>query len=72
MSTITLIFVGIWNGLLFAGLAFVLIKRRRLLNWVTKDDGEDRSNWERRNAWDEFLAEHPELTDDTVRVHDEK
>jgi hypothetical protein len=63
VSTITLVFVCLWNALLLVALVIVLLKRECVLRWVTAADQEERNGWE----WDEFLAGHPELTDDGVR-----
>ena len=63
MSTVTLVVIGIWNGLLLALFLIVVLKRKRLARWVTGADDEDRSEWERRSEWEDFLAHHPELTE---------
>ena len=65
MSTFTIVVVGIWNGLLLAALAALVIRRKEVLQWITQSDGEDRNEWERSGAdgWAAFLAEHPELID---------
>jgi len=65
MSTLTIVVVGIWNGLLLAALAALVIRRKEVLQWITQSDGEDRNEWERSGAdgWAAFLAEHPELID---------
>ncbi|MDP9295010.1 MAG: hypothetical protein M3O90_11410, partial [Actinomycetota bacterium] len=65
MSTVTIVVVGIWNGLLLAALAALVIRWKQVLQWITQSDGEDRNEWERSGAdgWAAFLAEHPELED---------
>ena len=65
MSTVTIIVVVIWNALLFAALATMLVRRERLLAWITQLDGQQGLG---RVAggdddWAAFLKEHPELTD---------
>ena len=40
MSTVTIIVVVIWNVLLFAALATMLVRRERLLQWITQLDGQ--------------------------------
>ena len=40
MSTVTIIVVVIWNVLLFAALATMLVRRERLLRWITQLDGQ--------------------------------
>jgi hypothetical protein len=72
MTTVTLVVVGIWNGLLLSALVFVLLKRRRIVPWVTGADEENRNEWERREEWREFLAQHPELTEDRPLVQDRR
>ena len=65
MSTVTIIVVVIWNALLFAALATMLVRRERLLQWITQLDGQQ--GLERvacgDEGWADFLKEHPELTD---------
>jgi hypothetical protein len=65
MSTVTIVVVGIWDGLLLAALAALVIRWRQVLQWITQSDGEDRNEWERSGADSgaAFLAEHPELID---------
>jgi hypothetical protein len=63
MDTVTIVVVGIWNGLLLGALGAVIVWRERLLEWVTGADLDardvrDASGDER---WSAFLAEHPEL-----------
>ena len=64
MSTVTVVVI-IWNALLFAALATVLVRRERLLRWITQLDGQQ--GLERvasgDDGWETFLKEHPELTD---------
>jgi hypothetical protein len=40
VSTVTIIVVVIWNALLFAALATMLVRRERLLQWITQLDGQ--------------------------------
>jgi hypothetical protein len=65
ISTVTIVVLGIWNGLLLAALVALVIRRKQVLRWITQSDGEDRSEWERSGAedWAAFLAKHPELFD---------
>jgi hypothetical protein len=63
MDTVTIVVVGIWNGLLLGALGAVIVWRERLLEWVT---GADMGGRYERDAsgdeqWSAFLAEHPEL-----------
>ena len=64
MSTVTIVVV-IWNALLFAALGAMLVRRERLLQWITQLDGQQ--GLERvasaDDGWAAFLEEHPELTD---------
>jgi hypothetical protein len=64
MSTVTIVVV-IWNALLFAALGAMLVRRERLLQWITQLDGRQGlgrvANDDDR--WAAFLKEHPELTD---------
>jgi len=44
MSTVTIIVVvGIWNGLLLAALAALVIRWKQVLQWIKQSDGEDRN-----------------------------
>jgi hypothetical protein len=65
MSTLTIVVVVIWNALLLAALATLLVRRERLLRWITQSGGQQRI--ERVGSgdgrWTAFLKEHPELTD---------
>ena len=65
INTITIVALGIWNGLLLAALVALIIRRKQVLQWITQSDGEDRTEWERSGAddWAAFLAKHPELFD---------
>jgi hypothetical protein len=65
MSTVTIVVVGIWNGLLLAALAALVTRWKQVLQWITQSDGENQNEWERSGAdgWVAFLAEHPELID---------
>jgi hypothetical protein len=65
MTTITIVVVSIWNGLLVVLLAFVLKHRKRILPWITELDRVDRDGWDRGDdhKWTAFLADHPELID---------
>jgi hypothetical protein len=65
MSTVTVVFVGIWNGLLLVLLAFVLTYRRRIVPWITGLDRVDRDAWDQGDddKWAAFLRDHPELID---------
>jgi len=65
MSTVTIVVV-IWNALLFAALGAVLVRRERLLQWITQLDGRQglgRVANDDDDRWAAFLKEHPELTD---------
>ena len=65
MSTVTIIVVVIWNALLFAALATMLVRRERLLQWITQLDGQQGLGRVASgdHGWAAFLKEHPELTD---------
>jgi hypothetical protein len=65
MSTVTIIVVVIWNALLFAALATMLVWRERLLAWITQLDGQQGLARvpSSDDGWAAFLKEHPELTD---------
>ena len=64
MSTVTIVVVGIWNALLLTASAAAVIWRRRVLQWITQLDGQNRNLWETGDdRWAAFLAEHPELID---------
>jgi hypothetical protein len=65
MSTVTIMFVGIWNALLLAALATLLVRRERLLRWITQSDGQQGVEpvGNDDEGWRAFLKEHPELTD---------
>ena len=61
MSTVTIVFVAIWNALLVVGFTLVLVFRKKEMRWVTGAD-EDRGNrTDVDDAWTAFLADHPEL-----------
>ena len=64
MSTVTIIVVVIWNALLFAALATMLVRRERLLAWITQLDGQQGLGRvaSSDDDWAAFLKEHPELT----------
>jgi hypothetical protein len=63
MDTVTIVVVGIWNGLLLGALGVVIVWRERLLEWVTGADLDGRHVRDARadERWSAFLAEHPEL-----------
>jgi hypothetical protein len=63
MDTVTIVVVGIWNGLLLGALGAVIVWRERLLEWVTGADldGRDVRDASGDERWSAFLAEHPEL-----------
>jgi hypothetical protein len=63
VSTVTIVVVVIWNTLLFGAVIAAIHWRRRLLHWITEDDGKSRNAWELGDddSWAAFLAEHPEL-----------
>jgi len=65
VSTVTIIVVVIWNALLFAALATMLVRRERLLAWITQLDGQQGLTQAPGgdDGWAAFLKEHPELTD---------
>ena len=64
MSTVTIIVVVIWNVLLFAALATMLVRRERLLQWITQLDGQQGLGRVASGDedWAAFLKDHPELT----------
>ena len=64
MDTVTIVVVGIWNGLLLGALGAVIVWRERLLEWVTGADldGRYERDASRDDQWSVFLAEHPELS----------
>jgi hypothetical protein len=63
MDTVTIVVVGIWNGLLLGALGAVIVWRKRLLERVTGVDldGRDERDADGDDQWSAFLAEHPEL-----------
>ena len=63
MDTVTIVVVGIWNGLLLGALGAVIVWREWLLEWVTGVDLDDRDERDADgdDQWSAFLAEHPEL-----------
>ena len=63
MSTVTIVVIGIWNVILLAALAALVIWWKQVLQWITASDGVGRNEWERTgdDNWTAFLAEHPEL-----------
>jgi hypothetical protein len=65
ISIVTIVALGIWNGLLLAALVGLVIRWKQVLQWITQSDGENRNGWERSGAddWAAFLAKHPELFD---------
>ena len=65
MSTVTIIVVVIWNVLLFAALATMLVRRERLLQWITQLDGQQGLGRVASGDedWAAFRKDHPELTD---------
>jgi hypothetical protein len=65
MSTVTIVVVGIWNGLLLILVALVLKHRKRILPWITELDRVDRDGRDRADddKWTAFLTDHPELSD---------
>jgi hypothetical protein len=65
MSIVTITVVVIWNALLFAALATMLVRRERLLQWITQLDGQQGLGRVASgdDGWAAFLKEHPELTD---------
>jgi hypothetical protein len=66
MSTITIVVVGIWNGLLVVVLVAAIGWRKQVLQWVTELDGQSQNRWESSGGddrWAAFLAGHPELID---------
>ena len=63
MSTVTLVVVGIWNGLLLILGALVLKHRKRILPWITELDRIDRDGRADDDTWTAFLTDHPELID---------
>ena len=73
MSTTVIVVIGIWNGLLLAGLVAVIVWRRQVLKWITGIDHWNRNEWDSRDgngddAWTAFLEEHPELYELSVRA----
>ena len=65
ISTVTIVALGIWNGLLLAALFALVIRWKQVLRWITQSDSQDRNEWERSGAddWAAFLAKNPELFD---------
>jgi hypothetical protein len=65
MSTVTIVVVGIWNALLLTALAAAIHWRKRVFQWITQLDGQNRNLLETGgdDGWAAFLAEHPELID---------
>ena len=63
MSTMTLVVVGIWNGLLLILGALVLKHRKRILAWITELDRVDRDGRADDDTWTAFLTDRPELID---------
>lgn len=63
ISTVTIVVVGIWNALLLTALAAAIHWRKRVFQWITRLDGQNRTVWETGgdDRWAAFLAEHPEL-----------
>ncbi len=62
MGTVTVVVVGIWNGLLLTALGVVIVRRERLFEWLTGTDLEGRSERDAGDEeWSAFLAGHPEL-----------
>jgi len=64
MDNVTIVVVGIWNGLLLGALGAVIVWRERLLEWVTGADLDGRYEQDASgdDQWSAFLAEHPELS----------
>ena len=64
MGNVTIVVVGIWNGLLLGALGAVIVWRERLLGWVTGADLDGRFERDASgdDQWSAFLAEHPELS----------
>ena len=63
MSTVTIVVVGIWNGLLLILGALVLKHRKRILPWITELDRIDRDGRADDDTWTAFLTDQPELID---------
>ena len=65
MNTVTIVVVGIWNAILLASLAALVVWRKRVLAWVTRYDGQRRGVWASSGdeGWQAFLDQHPELTE---------
>jgi hypothetical protein len=63
MGTVTIVVVGIWNGLLLGALGALIVWRERFFEWVTGADLGGRYEWDADSdeRWFAFLAEHPEL-----------
>ena len=62
MPTSVGIVVGVWNALILGGGAAAFIRRKQLLEWITGGDDRRRPEvYSGDDAWDAFLAEHPEL-----------
>jgi hypothetical protein len=64
MTTSVGIMLGVWNALVLGGGAAAFIRRKQFAEWITGGDdlqrGQVRST-EHGDAWEAFLAEHPEL-----------
>jgi len=65
VSTVTIV-VAIWLVLVLGALAVVVVRRERVLHWITGLDYEVRNRWDLGDddVWDAFLADHPELSRD--------
>ncbi len=56
--------LGVWNALVLGGGAAAIVQRKRLVEWITGGDDQHRGqvrSADDSDAWEAFLAEHPEL-----------
>jgi hypothetical protein len=57
--------VVIWNSLLLAAAITLIVRRRQLIEWITGADRLSPAQWDSArdgdDAWQVFLAAHPEL-----------
>jgi len=68
VSTSTIV-VAVWLVLVLGALVVGVVRRERVLHWITGLDHEVRNRWDLGDddVWDAFLADHPELSrDDAV------
>jgi hypothetical protein len=69
ISTSLALALGLWNGLLLAAGLAAIIWHRKLFTWIKGGDGRHRNELDRAegvDAWQAFLAGHPELSDSDI------